>query len=219
MLQSKSIDQLKADVAQLQKALRVPNIPKDELEMHNDLIQRIRGEISRRELASTSHKEQPVTIYVGGQTIRANVESTVTPPPNATQYQTAPSRTILAGGHSKTPDPITNKIEVAQDSNRFNPTITITWSDGYQLTVDETAAISRFKSTFRDTCALKCVSEQRLNRMWRWDTPWRSSGFLKGITILRDGLAPSLKDLGYTYPTKIQSEVFTLISQHCNDNQ
>lgn len=129
-----------------------------------------------------------------------------------TERQSTPSP-ILAGGFAQTDQPITAQIELVNNSNKHNPAITITWTDGYTLTVDETDATGRFKSTLRDTLTLKCVNEDRYARMWRWNTPWRASGFYKALTALRDGIPPSLKDLGFAHPSERQKSVFALITE------
>lgn len=207
-LHNKSTEQLSSDILQLQKTLAFQNLPNDEREMHETLLKKLQLEVGRRMNATASIQppkaQPPVSQHnsspsgVGGR-------------PSETRQQPQ-SRTILAGGHAKTAQPITASIQLDNKSDQYNPTITITWSDGYQITVDETAATGRFKSTLRDTLALKCVDEARFDKMWRWDTPWRAAGFYQALTKFWNR-PPSLYDLGYTRPTDRQREVFALITE------
>lgn len=114
-----------------------------------------------------------------------------------------------------TTDPITSTIEVDAFTDPHNPRISISWADGYRLTVDETAATGRFKTTLRDCVALRCVAEGRLAKMWRWDTPWRCTGFYQALTEFW-GKEPSMKELGISHPTDKQREVFALIQEKSN---
>lgn len=220
-----TLEDLKAQRKTVLAAMNLTGIPADELEIYQQTILRIEARITS--LTKPTYNSQPRALSNKTQSgnnqqqkSHANfsivADLSKNEDQNAIEYK---SRTILAGGHAKTTDAITSSIEFANNSTQFIPIITITWSDGYKLTVDESDAKSRFKSTFRDTIALKCVSEQLYAKMWRWDTPWRAAGFYKAITEMRNGMAPSLKELGYTYPTEKQKEVFKIIISNLKEVQ
>jgi len=213
-----TLDDLIAQRKTILEAMSLPNIPADELEIYQDTLASIEAQISAIRSTNSPQNSRPENERTKPQspefTARTGAGSILAGNTGNAMGQGIPSRTINAGGHAQTTQPITSKIELANDSDRFNPTIIITWSDGYSLPVDETAATGRFKSTLRDTLALKCVSEGRLAKMWRWDTPWRCAGFYKAITAMREGIPPTLKELGYTHPSEMQRTVFGLITEH-----
>jgi hypothetical protein len=107
---------------------------------------------------------------------------------------------------------MTATIQADHNSDPYNPAITITWADGYTLTVTETDARNRFATTFRDTCALRLVQEGRYQAMWRWSSPWRALGFYQALTAFR-GTTPTLRDLDITRPSAVTATVFDHITQ------
>lgn len=200
-----TLDDLRSQRATVLTALNIPGIPADEMEIYKGTLRKLDALIAQH--MDTSNPGNQQTSQNVQQPKRVTFSQSGSNGESATK-----TRTVFAGGHAHTESPITSRIGPANNSDKFNPSITITWSDGYQVTVDETAATGRFKSTFRDTLGLKCVSERRFKKMWRWDTPWRASGFYQALISLR-GEAPTLKDLGYAHPSALQREVFELLVQ------
>lgn len=209
-LQNRTTEQIKSDIATLEAALKVPGLPQDEAKMHTDLLARLKYELISRATMKPDSGAKPANFStpLGRSSLPGNGEPIFAP---ADHRPTAPSRTILAGNIHATKSDITSSIHIGESKDPHNPTITITWSDGYSITVDESGASGRFKSTLRDCISLKCVDEGRLQKMWRWDTPWRCTGFYQALTSFW-GKPPSLKELGITHPTDRQREVFALIS-------
>jgi len=120
---------------------------------------------------------------------------------------------IRHAGPAPTAAPITSRIEVEHNTDPHNPKIVITWSDHYTITVDETAARSNFTNRMRDTCALKCVArDNRFEKIWKYDAPWRAAGFYQALTWFWDGKPPALTQIGITRPTETYKKIFTLIT-------
>lgn len=196
----------KADIARYEARLQDPSGLSDEqIRFYKEAIRRAR-------LVLLNQSEQPAP---------AKPAPSIQKQPNA-QSQKEPkpfqSRTIIAGGFESTDGPITSKIAQANGSQNHNPTITITWSDGYELTLDETDATNRFKSTLRDAVALQCVQKNRIEKMWRWSTPWRTVGFYQALTSFF-GRQPTLQDLGIQRPTEAQKAVFEAVFQKANETE
>ncbi len=218
-----SAEEARADIARYEQRLRNPaGLSGQQIEFYKEALRLAREALSN----ATASAEVKSNAKQVAMPVNERKASTGTPlhlhstrPVNDAR-ESSPvqggqggSRTILAGGFTATEQPITSSIEIAANSDKHNPSITITWSDGYQLTVDETAATSRFKSTFRDCLSLKCVAEGRTVRMWRWDTPWRVAGFYRALIAFWDNKPPTLQDLGISRPSDRQREVFELITQ------
>lgn len=126
---------------------------------------------------------------------------------------TISARIIHAGNQT----PVTSAglpatIQAEHDTDPYNPRITITWPDGYTITVNETEARSRFTSTLRDTTALRLVQQGRFEAMWRWSSPWRAAGYYQALTALRGGQPPTLRDLGINRPNDLTKTVFEKIT-------
>lgn len=120
---------------------------------------------------------------------------------------------IRHAGPAPTAAPITSRIEVEHNTDPHNPRITITWSDHYTITVDETAARSNFTNRMRDTCALKCVARyNRFEKIWKYYAPWRAAGFYQALTWFWDGKPPALTQIGITRPTETYKKIFALIT-------
>ena len=119
---------------------------------------------------------------------------------------------VIHAGPQPAAGPITSRIEVEHQTDPHNPRITITWSDGYTITVDETAARSNFTNRMRDVCALKCVKDSRLEKIWKHDAPWRAAGFYQALTWFWDGKPPTLQQIGVTRPTDVYKNIFLKIA-------
>jgi hypothetical protein len=124
------------------------------------------------------------------------------------------TRVIHAGNQHpvNSKSPLHATIQVPADTDPYNPSITITWADGYTLTVDETAARGRFATTLRDTCALRLVAQGRYQSMWRWSSPWRAAGFYQALTHFR-GAPPTLRELGILRPNEVTTQAFQHITE------
>lgn len=228
MPQQFSIEEMQTQIRDLQLALATPGIPDDEAQMHRTLIARIQAEIRAR-----TAKAAPVT-PPPPPTPPQPIKHTAPPPPPP-----SPKPTPLKGGKGgeQTPpnqQPTTNNqqpirviaptaipkdrtlhatvIHADHQTNPHNPRLTITWTDGYTFTGDETAIRGRFTSTLRDTIALKYAQEKRFEKIWRWDTPWRCAGFYRALIHLNPHTPPTLADLGFTRPSDITRTIFQLIT-------
>lgn len=125
---------------------------------------------------------------------------------------------IRHAGPAPTAAAITSRIEVEHNTDPHNPKIVITWSDHYTITVDETAARSNFTNRMRDTCALKCVArDNRFEKIWKYDAPWRAAGFYQALTWFWDGKPPALTQIGITRPTETYKKIFALITAHAQN--
>ena len=216
MQHKRSIADMQAQISQLEQTLQLPGIPRDERDIYTDTIRRIQAEISAR------------------QTQEATKQNTLPPIPSPNpspleggqggdkhDAKQQPTRTIHAGNQTPVPsgDTITATIQAAHDSNPYNPTIQITWADGYTITVDETNARGRFTSTLRDTCALRHAREGRYHLIWRWSSPWRALGFYQALTAFRGGNPPTLRDLDITRPNNLTTDIFNTIAQKSAEMQ
>lgn len=189
-------------------ALGIPGLPADEEAIYRETIASIDAEINALNRSGAAQAARPTR-----PTPQAPKQGQHAAPSQAFQ-----SRTIIAGGFESTAEPITSKIAQANGSQKHNPTITITWSDGYELTLDETDATNRFRSTLRDAVALQCVQKNRIEKMWRWSTPWRTVGFYQALTSFF-GRQPTLQDLGIQRPTEAQKAVFEAIFQKSTETE
>lgn len=226
-----SIEEMQKQIHQLQTTINLPGVPDDEKQIYTATIQRISAEIAARQA-------KPVTPEPPKQTLQPI--KTITPPPpppskwppvsetmeenaerelqraakNSSNPDSTPSRHIHAGNqhpvHSQ--QPMSATIQADHHTNPHNPTVTITWADGYTYTGDETAIRGRFTTTLRDTLALRLVQQGRFNAMWRWSSPWRAAGFYQALTYLI-GAAPTIHELGISRPSELTRTVFQLIAE------
>lgn len=134
--------------------------------------------------------------------------------PATSNPKPATSRTIHAGNQTpvNSKQPMSATIQADHSTNPHNPTVTITWADGYTYTGDETAIRGRFTTTFRDTLGLRLVQAGRYSAMWRWSSPWRAAGFYQALTHLIGG-APTIHELGITRPNELTRTVFQHIAE------
>lgn len=228
--QQYTIAEMEAQIRELQKTMQIPGVPADEIAIYKATIARIQQEIFKTKLeAETIAKANPA-FHGNPQQIRtANQSHSVTPPIGGgsgagviraltmDEYQSNPPAvtpiTTRHAGPAPTAGPITSRIEVEHNTDPHNPRITITWSDGYTITVDETAARSNFTNRMRDTCNLKCVSkENRLEKIWKYDAPWRAAGFYQALTWFWDGKPPALQQIGITRPTETYRRIFGMVA-------
>jgi len=125
---------------------------------------------------------------------------------------TAPASRVIYAGHQQ---PVSNDqtalIQAPHDTDPYNPAVTITWPDGYTITVTETEARGRFTTTLRDTTALRLVQQRRFSDMWRWSSPWRATGYYRALINFNHGQPPTLRDLGIQRPNDITLTTFAHI--------
>lgn len=128
------------------------------------------------------------------------------------QPATHTSRHIHAGNQTpvQSGTPLTATVRADKETNPYNPTITITWADGYTITVTETEARSRFATTLRDTTELRLAQQGRFDRIWRWSSPWRAVGFYRAL-IQFIGATPTLAELGIQRPNDVTRTAFAHI--------
>lgn len=211
-----TIAEMETQIRELQKTMQIPGVPADEIVIYKATIERIQQQIklqiSAAEHPQTPGKLQPVTPPIGG-----GAYGTVIRALTMDEYQSNPPAmtpiTTRHAGPAPTAGPITSRIEVEHNTDPHNPRIIITWSDGYTITVDETAARSNFTNRMRDTCNLKCVSkENRLEKIWKYDAPWRAAGFYQALTWFWDGKPPALQQIGITRPTETYRRIFGIVA-------
>lgn len=230
---------MQAQISQLEQTLQLPGVPQDERAIYTDTIRRIQAEISARQTQNEATKQNtpppipspkpsPLEGGKGGEQHTANPQQiTINPSENYIIQQKTdqaiqkPTRTIHAGNQTPVPSggAITATIQAAHDSDPYNPSITITWADGYTITVDETAARSRFTSTLRDTFNLRHARDGRYHLIWRWSSPWRALGFYQALTAFRGGNPPTLRDLDITRPNNLTTDIFNTIAQKAAEMQ
>lgn len=224
--QKYTIQEMEKQIADLQATMKLPGVPADEIAIYKATIARIQQEIFNTKLeAETIAKANPA-FHGNPQQIRtAKQTHPVTPPIGGgagggvtmDEYQSNPPAVTPIktrhAGPAPTVGPITSRIEVEHNTDPHNPRITITWSDGYTISVDETAARSNFTNRMRDTCNLKCVvKESRLEKIWKYDAPWRAAGFYQALTWFWDGKPPALQQIGITRPTETYRRIFGIIA-------
>lgn len=120
-------------------------------------------------------------------------------------------RVIHAGEQQPVSTDQTAHLAAPHDTDPYNPSITITWPDGYTITVTETEARGRFTTTLRDTTALRLVQQRRFSHMWRWSSPWRAVGYYRALITFHHGQPPTLRDLGIQRPNDITLTAFAHI--------
>ena len=234
-----TIAEMEKQIADLQATMKVPGIPEEELQIYRATITRIGHVIALQKQTERNPAAPPMpptkTPEKITQQIRtANQSHAVTPPIGGgagggvvraltmDEYQSNPPAVTPIktrhAGPAPTAAPITSRIEVEHNTDPHNPRITITWSDHYTITVDETAARSNFTNRMRDTCNLKCVvKESRLEKIWKYDAPWRAAGFYQALTWFWDGKPPALIQIGVTRPTETYKKIFALITAQAQD--
>lgn len=229
-----SIDEMQAQIRQLEATMQLPGVPADEIAIYSATIKRIRVEIAARQAQpatpeppkpplqpiKTTIPPPPQEIIINTNDKSAPIEWNTAPkptthtPPNGGEVGGIKPRTIHAGNqhpiHSQRPMSAT--IQADHATNPHNPTVTITWADEYTYTGDETAIRGRFITTFRDTIALKLVQKGRYDSMWRWSSPWRAAGFYQALTYLI-GHQPTLHDLDIKRPSDLITTVFANIAE------
>lgn len=209
-----TIAEMEQQIQDLQKTMAIPGVPADEIAIYRNTIARIQAAIRNQQTPQQTH-----TLEIRSDAPGINVLTTkrkMTRADEITNYPDPPTRIITRhAGPAPTTSPITSTIEVEHKTDPHNPRITITWSDGYTITVDETAARSNFTNRMRDTCNLKCVASQnRFEKIWKYDAPWRAAGFYKALTWFWDGTAPALNQIGITRPTETYRRIFGIITEN-----
>jgi len=229
-----TIAEMEKQIADLQATMKIPGIPEEELQIYRATITRIGHVIAlqkQTELnpAAPSMPPSKTPVQITHEIRTAKQSHSVTPPIGGgagggvvhaltmDEYQSNPPAVTPIktrhAGPAPTVGPITSRIEVEHNTDPHNPRITITWSDGYTITVDETAARSNFTNRMRDTCNLKCVvKESRLEKIWKYDAPWRAAGFYQALTWFWDGKPPALQQIGITRPTETYRRIFGMIA-------
>lgn len=204
-----TIDDLQAQRSDVIKAMNLPGIPTEEMAIYKRTLGSIDALIAEKKESAPSGNR--IT-----RDFSSKPNSHITPPSG--RIPTHLSRTILAGNMTPQKEPMSSSIEFANNSDEHNPTLTVSFSDGYTITVTEAEASSRFKTTLRDSAALRCVSENRFDKMWRWDTPWRCAGFYQALTKFW-GEPPTLQQLGISRPSEATKAVFALVAEKAESNQ
>lgn len=224
---------MQAEIRQLQEAIQLPGVPDDEKQIYVATIQRIQAQIDTMQSGPVTQSPTPPTPQTIKHTAPPPPPSTNPWPPTQAQQQPATSnqqpttrnpqpetrnqkpatsRHIHAG--NQTPvhshQPMSATIQADHSTNPHNPTVTITWADGYTYAGDETAIRGRFTTTFRDTIGLRLVQQGRYTAMWRWSSPWRAAGFYQALTHLI-GAPPNLQELGVQRPNELTRSVFQQI--------
>lgn len=231
-MQHKTIPEMQAEIRQLREALQIPGVPDDEKQIYTATIRRIEAQIAAMRSAPVTPAPTPPPAEP--------IKHTTPPPPQTieqaferdaartnTYYQHQADQTLKPSNHQtikpstihagnqhpvNSKQPMSATIQADHHTNPHNPTVTITWADGYIYTGDETAIRGRFTTTLRDTLALRLVQQGRFNAMWRWSSPWRAAGFYQALTYLI-GAAPTIHELGISRPSELTRTVFQLIAE------
>lgn len=223
-----SIPEMQAQIEQLRATMSLPGIPADETAIYQATIQRIQDEINARAQhgpvtpppppappQQIKHNTPPEVdpARLSKRINTANQQPTTNNQQQTTNLQPPTSRHIHAGHQTpvNSQQPMSATIQADHATNPHNPTVTITWADGYTYTGDETAIRGRFVTTLRDTLSLRLVQKGRYAAMWRWSSPWRAAGFYQALTHLCGGTPPTLKDLDIKRPNDLTTTVFAQI--------
>ena len=232
-MQQFSIEQMQSQIRELQRAIDTPGTPPDEIQMHLELIQHIQKQIAIRQAAQhgpvtppppppptepIKHTKPPSQREIEADRLLKRINTANQQPATNNQQPTTnlqpPTSRHIHAGH-QTPvnsqQPMSATIQADHATNPHNPTVTITWADGYTYTGDETAIRGRFVTTLRDTLSLRLVQKGRYAAMWRWSSPWRAAGFYQALTHLCGGTPPTLKDLDIKRPNDLTTTVFAQI--------
>lgn len=217
--QNHTLDDLMAQAKTVRNAMDMPGVPNDEKEIYRQTLQKINDRIAELQqqsktpmsAANTRDIDLVITTYPEKHIAQWRKADSLTTPPEP-KLRTIIGRTITPGGEKTDTSLNATSIKAPHQPNAHNPTITITWEDGYSVTVTEAECTSRFTSTFRDLCNLKVVASGKYAKMWRWNTAWRAAGFLCAMRHFNFGIIPgTLQELEYLRPTNTQKEAFTHI--------
>ena len=216
-----TIAEMEQQIRQLEQTIQLPGVPAEEIEIYRDTIERIRKQIQQRQSQPADAALRPVAQRTPADAQIRPVDHQAQPPHVPPPFgggagggvDTKITPRVIHAGPQPAAGPITSRIEVEHQTDPHNPRITITWSDGYTITVDETAARSNFTNRMRDVCALKCVvKDNRFEKIWKHDAPWRAAGFYQALTWFWDGKPPTLQQIGVTRPTDVYKNIFLKIA-------
>ena len=216
-----TIAEMEQQIRQLEQTIQLPGVPAEEIEIYRDTIERIRKQIQQRQSQPADAALRPVAQRTPADAQIRPIDHHTQPPHVPPPFgggagggvDTKITPRVIHAGPQPAAGPITSRIEVEHQTDPHNPRITITWSDRYTITVDETAARSNFTNRMRDVCALKCVvKDNRFEKIWKHDAPWRAAGFYQALTWFWDGKPPALQQIGVTRPTEVYKKVFSLIT-------
>ena len=223
-----TIAEMEQQIRQLEQTIQLPGVPAEEIEIYRDTIERIRKQIQQRQSQPADAGLRPVAQPPQPKLVTNPADAQIRPIDHHTQpphvphpfgggagggVDTKTTPRVIHAGPQPAAGPITSRIEVEHQTDPHNPRITITWSDRYTITVDETAARSNFTNRMRDVCALKCVvKDNRFEKIWKHDAPWRAAGFYQALTWFWDGKPPTLQQIGVTRPTDVYKNIFLKIA-------
>lgn len=220
----KSKAEMLKEIEQLNELIGHPGVPADEKKIYRATIEKIRAKIESSALGTTATGREASAPIQSQPTPRPSLPSPANTAHQAEAQINAssthrtisatprqPSPTMRIGAEPTATQPMSATIAAANQSSNFNPSVTITWADGYSITVTEGQALSHFKSRFRDCVALK-HAETSPSKIWMHDTAWRAKGLLECIERFR-GQPQTLKSLGFRYRTPLQMRVFDEISK------
>lgn len=217
-----TLEDLQAQLQTVRKAMATPGLPADEKLIYEATLQKIQLAIGQKLNAKANQPEfnEEAKMRPGGYRNEFPQEFP-TRQPNTNPAPTVTPTRIITPGSNKANAMMAPGVDLEfnNESTKHNPIINIRWADGYSISVTESECLSRFRTTFRDCMALKCVSKSNYDKIWRWDTPWRSAGFLQALGQFNQGQIPSdLRQLEYSRPTEAQRSVFALILEKASIN-
>lgn len=211
-MQKYSDQQIKDQIATLQKALKVPNIPADEAAMHRKLVARLEAELQRRKTqqppaprpAPPLAEPTPIAERPPMRPVSESLVTGVGVEPRSGILSPVKDRT------ANTSDSVATEVFVNAEIGKGGKVATIQWADGSNSTLSEGAARSRFSSALRDLCESTYAQQDRFGDLIYYRTWHRAVGYYSALAALW-GRQPSARELDLLPMSRVRSTVFQMI--------
>lgn len=213
-MQKYSDQQIAEQIATLQKALKVPNIPADEAAMHRKLIARLEAELQRRKTQQPpAPRPAPLPPTEANPiaerpTMRPVSESLVT----GVGVEPRSGVITTVNRNANTSDSVATEVVVTAEMAKGGKVATIQWADGSSSTLSEGAARSRFSSALRDLCESTYAQQDRFGDLIYYVTWHRAVGYYSALAALW-GRQPSARELELLPMSRVRATVFQMIQE------
>lgn len=206
--QQYTLDELRAQRAQVAQALALPGVPAAEADIYRETLNTIDTAIREKLAAQQPNPGTAPRNTAPTPPPPAARETTITSVPDAPKPVPAapPGPESAAHGAGQGPP-----IRITTDLIRATPQLQIEWADGSTETLNEAAARSRFTSRLRDLEHSTRARQGRFSELPHYTAWWRAAGYYRALCIFW-ARPPALTDLGITRATRKYKQIFELVA-------
>lgn len=201
-----SIEEMQAQIAQLQRTLSLPGVPDDEKAIYRATIQKIQEKINATQPLRTEEKRQPPVAPMGHNTPQIG-------------GQEGRGVRVIAPGHTARLSPdqqqAMQRTSISVPDSAAGPaTVTIHWPDADwgPVTYTEAEARGRFTTALRDLAESKRAAQGRFDQLPRYTTWWRAVVFYRALCHFW-GSPPDRQQLEIRQRSDTYITIFTMLQE------